>query len=704
MSIQDRIYDLIHSEGPMSREELYRRFKVNRGIKKDFNQLLKKMTKEGTLILNDKKEFTTVDDSNLILGTIQGNTKGFGFLIPEDSSLEDIYIHESKLNSAMDGDKVLVQEIPHKFREGSVEGVVKKIVERANEQVVGVYEDAKDYGFVIPDSSRLIQDIYIPKKKRRRARNGQKVVVKIEKWPKGNRKPEGKIIKILGYPDEKDVDVLSIAYSMGLPMKFNKEVKAEATQLPTSILESQLAHRKDMRDWLTVTIDGPDAKDLDDAISLEIVNGEYYRLGVHIADVAEYVKEDTAIDKEAYLRGNSVYLINEVIPMLPRELSNGICSLNEGEDRLTLSVIADLDFSGRLLSYEIAEGVIHTDRRLSYPEVSDYLEDGIDHPSLEGLHEMLEHMEKLSKALRHSREERGNINFDFDEPLITIDSEGVPIDIQVEDRRVANEIIEDFMLLANETVAERYHHKDVPFLYRVHEEPSEEKLKELNIIIRPFGYKLDLTEDVTPGKIQALMKEISGKDEEVLISTVTLRSMQKAHYSESSLGHFGLAAKYYCHFTAPIRRYNDLIVHRIIKKDLRHKYRGRVLGKYERALPEIAKHVSNTERIAQETERKVQDVKIAQYMKERIGEIYPAKVSGVTSFGIFAQLDNTVEGLISYGSMTDDHYYFDEENYKAIGDRSQKTYSMGQKVKIEVVGADPITGKVDFVFVGDEDE
>lgn len=704
MSNQDRICELISREGPMSREELYRRFKVNRGIKRDFNQLLKRLTKEGRLVLNDKNQYTTADESDLILGTIQGNTKGFGFLIPEDPSIEDIYIHESKLNTAMDGDKVLVKEVPHKFRKESVEGVVTKVLERANKQVVGIYEDAKDCGFVIPDSARMIQDIYIPKKKRRRARNGQKVVVKIEKWPMGNKKPEGKIVKILGYPDEKDVDVLSIAYSMGLPMEFSREVMAEATRVPTKANSGQLARRKDMRDWLTVTIDGPDAKDLDDAISLDILDNGNYQLGVHIADVAEYVKEDSAIDKEAYLRGNSVYLINEVIPMLPRELSNGICSLNEGEDRLTMSLIAEVDPQGRLHDYELVEGIIKTGRRLSYPEVSDYLEDGTDHPSLEGLHDMLDHMEILSKAIRKRRQERGNINFDFDEPLITIDEDGVPIDIQVEDRRVANEIIEDFMLLANETVAERYHRKDVPFLYRVHEEPSEEKLKELNIIMRPFGYKLDLSEDVTPRQIQALTEAIEGKDEEALISTVILRSMQKAHYSESSLGHFGLAARYYAHFTAPIRRYNDLIVHRIIKLDLKNKYRGRVLGKYERKLPQIAKHISNTERQAQEAERKVQDVKIAQYMKDRIGEVYPAKVSGITNFGIFAQLDNTIEGLISYAAMTDDHYVFDEENYKAVGKSRGKVYTMGQKVKVEVTGANPIMGKVDFIFVGDDHE
>ena len=703
MSIQTRILQLIKQDGPMTREQIFTRLKVNENIRKDFKVLLKNMTKDGQLYRDNKKFYHLAEESGLIKGTIQGNEKGFAFLIPDNEELEDIYIHGTKMNSALHGDKVLVKLRDMREGDKRLEGIVDSVLERSTKTIVGVYDDARKFGFVKPDESRMSTDIYVPKKKSLGAKEGQKVVVEIEKYPTPSRKPEGKIIEILGYPDEKGVDVMSIAYALGLPVDFSQETLEEARAIPDTVSANSIKAREDLRGLVTFTIDGADSKDFDDAISVEVMEGNKYRVWIHIADVAEYVRENSYIDREARQRGNSVYLLNKVIPMLPKELSNGICSLNEGVDRLTLSLSVDLDKAGNVLKHQAYEAVIRSNRRLVYTHVSNFLEDQSQvHPSLEGLEEDLLLMRDLAMALKAKRQARGNIDFSFDEPHIELDEEGRPVSITIEDRRIANELIEEFMLLANETIAEEYYKKKLPFLYRIHEEPNMEKLETLNQIIRPFGYHLNLTKDVSPKDIQFITEKIKGKDEEALINTMILRSMQKARYSADLDMHFGLAATFYSHFTSPIRRYSDLTIHRVIKADLNKILNARLKDRYAASFPEIADHVSATEKHAQEAERKVMDVKMAQYMFARIGQEFDAKISGITSFGIFASLDNTIEGLISYTAM-EDFYFFDESSYQAVGEKTGNVFKMGDKVRIKVVGADPIKGRIDFSLVGDKD-
>lgn len=704
MSLETKIQDLIRQDGPMGlngiRKRLRNKGKSKKEDKDRIKACLKQMESEGILIRREDKAYELVEDSDLILGHIQGNEKGFGFLIPDDPEMEDIYIHGTKMNSAMDGDRVLVQLRPIREDDKGLEGIVVRVLERANQTLVGTFQDVDRFGFVVPDESKISTDIYIPKKMMAGAKNRQKVLVEIDKWPTKNKKPEGRVVDVLGYPDERGVDILSIALGQGLETEFPQEVLLEAEAIPEVVTETQIAGREDLRHWRTVTIDGADSKDFDDAVSIKKLNNGNYRLGVHIADVAEYVREQTPMDREAHERGNSVYLISEVIPMLPEEVSNGICSLNEGQDRLTLSVIMDVDSQGQVVKHRITEAVIKSKARLVYTHVSDFIENKTNHPSIKGLEEDLQAMEDLARTLQKKRRERGSIDFDFKEPYIILDEDGHPTDIQVEDRRIANEIIEEFMILTNETVAAHYHKREAPFIYRIHEEPDEAKIEELNMVIRPFGHRIKMTEDLEPGVLQALLDRVKGNDEAELVNTLVLRSMQKARYSSSWDIHFGLASKDYAHFTAPIRRYSDLVVHRIIKADLGGVLKGKLAKRYEASLPDIASHVSKTEKLAQETERKVMDVKMAQYMLDHMYEDYEGKVSGLTSFGIFVALENTIEGLISFQAM-DGYYEFDPDRYQVLGPDRKPAFRMGQRVKVRVVGADPTKGTVDFALQGD---
>lgn len=545
-------------------------------------------------------------------------------------------------------------------------------------------------------------DIYIPKKKINGARNGQKVVVKIEKWPEENKKPEGRIIEILGYPEDPHVDIMSVAASLDLPMEFNKAAISEAKSLPQEVSVDEIKGRRDFRDLTTFTIDGADSKDFDDAISLEISKKGNYILGVHIADVAHYVQELGAIDEEAFKRGNSVYLLNKVIPMIPFELSNGICSLNEGVDRLTLSVIVEINKSGDVVKHEICESVINSNRRLVYEDVSDYLEKNIVHESLVGLEKILDNMYELSQILQKKREEGGAIDFDIPEVIIEVDERGWPQNIHKRDRRSANKLIEDFMLTANVCVAREYFFKHIPFLYRIHERPKEDKISELNAYLRPLGYMINFDGKVEPKDVQKVLERAKGTKEEMFISTMTLRSMTKARYSEINDIHFGLAFDYYSHFTSPIRRYADLTIHRIIKRHLKGTLSKGIIKNLKLVLPEIAEQVSRTEKIAQDAERQVEDIKMAEYMSERIGERYTGRVSSITSFGIFVELDNLIEGLISYRSM-ESYYEFDVDNYKAIDNETKDEFHIGDEVKIEVINVDLSMGNIDFKLIGDED-
>ncbi|MDU1176793.1 MAG: ribonuclease R [Peptoniphilus harei] len=699
--IKEKILELIEKSKPRTKDELARLFKIKSKKKKEFNRILEELEDEGLIFMDHRKKYRFVDNDKFFFGKLQTNAKGFGFLISENLD-EDIYISKNNLNSALNGDEVIVR----RYRESSgdkPEGKVLSIVRRVNTKFVGVFQNKRDFGFVVSDESKMAMDIYVPKKKFNGAKNGQKVVVKIEKWPEANKKPEGRIVEVLGYPDDPDVDILSVAAGLDLPMEFPKAALSEAKALPQKVREEDLKGRRDLRELTTFTIDGADSKDFDDAISLEVAKNGNYILGVHIADVSHYVEEYSPIDEEAFKRGNSVYLLNKVIPMLPFELSNGICSLNEGVDRLTLSVLAEIDKKGEVVKYDILESVINSKRRLVYENVSDYLEKNISHPSLKGLEKTLDKMYELAKILEDKREKGGAIDFDIPEVIIRVDEEGWPQNIHKRDRRTANKLIEDFMLMANVCVAKEYYFKKIPFLYRIHERPKDEKISELNSYLRPLGYMINFDEKVEPRDVQKLLEKVKGSKEEMFVSTMTLRSMAKARYSEVNDIHFGLAFDHYSHFTSPIRRYADLTIHRIIKKKIEGKLSKGDITNLKAILPDIAEQVSKTEKVAQEAERQVEDIKMAEYMSERIGEVYKGRISSITNFGMFVELDNLIEGLVGYRTM-DGYYEFDQDNYRAIDYRTKKEFHIGDNVTIKVVNVDLNMGNIDFKMVGDEDE
>lgn len=702
MGIKANIIDFMEEKlyKPMLKEELAAQFGIKGKEIKEFYKVLDEMEKEGVIIQTKTGRYGLVSKMNLVVGKLEGNEKGFAFLIPDDKEKEDIFIPAEGTNGAMDGDRVVVKIINSGIVDKRDEGEVIKILKRANKTIVGTYEDSKNFGFVIPDNSKIFYDVFVPKEHKNGAKTNQKVVVEITRWPEKRRNPEGKIVDILGYVGEKGVDILSIIKEYKLPEKFPDKVKKQAQQIGETISEEELKNRVDLRHLNTFTIDGPDAKDFDDAVSIEKI-GDNYRLGVHIADVSYYVKENTPLDKEAFKRGNSVYLIDRVIPMLPEELSNGICSLKPNEDRLTLSVFMEIDQKGNVLNHQVVEGVIRSKARLIYDDVSDLLEKGDDR-AFKGMDEIvrdLKLMEELSHILNERRERRGSIDFDFPEARIILDENGKPVDIVKEDRRIANRMIEEFMLICNETIAEEMYWAQVPFLYRIHQEPDEDKISGLNKFLHNFGYMLKGSQEIHPKELQKITKEVKGKKEETLINTMILRSLKKARYSSEHDIHFGLAAKYYSHFTAPIRRYPDLQIHRIVKKFHKGGLSPRELDKLEFRLPKIADHTSETERIAEEVEREVDDLKMTEYMAERIGNIYEGMVSSLTSYGMYVQLENTIEGLVHFENMIDDYYEFDEENYYVIGKHTGKKYRLGDIVKVKVIDANLIRRTIDFMLV-----
>ena len=685
---------------PMLKEELAIKFGLEGKEINAFYRVLEEMEKEGIVIKTRNDRYGLVHRMNLIVGKLEGNEKGFGFLVPDDKEKEDIFIPAEEMNGAIHGDRVVVRIISKGIMDKKDEGEVIRILERTNKTIVGTYESSKNFGFVIPDDSRIAYDIFIPKNHANGAKTNQKVVVEITRWPEKRRNPEGKIVDILGYVGEKGVDILSIIKQYKLPEEFPEKVQDQAKRIGQRVNEEDIKNRVDLRDLNTFTIDGADAKDLDDAVSIEKV-GENYRLGVHIADVSHYVPERSPLDKEAYKRGNSVYLVDRVIPMLPKELSNGICSLNPNVDRLTLSVFMEIDSNGNVVDHELVEGVIRSKARLVYDDVSDLLEND-NYEAFDKLDKVVEDlklMEELCHILSEKRERRGSIDFDFPEARIILDEDGIPVDIVKEDRRIANRMIEEFMLVCNETVAEYMYWSEMPFLYRIHEEPDMEKINSFNKFVHNFGYMIKGTQEVHPKELQRLTKEVKGKKEETLINTLLLRSLKKARYSSEPDIHFGLAAKYYSHYTAPIRRYPDLQIHRILKSFYKGKLNSQEQAKLEAILPKVAEHTSITERTAEEAERAVDDLKVAEFMSKRIGNIYEGIVSSLTHFGMYVQLENTVEGLVHFSNMLDDYYEFDENNYHIIGEFTRKQYKLGDIVKIKVVKADLVKRTVDFMLL-----
>lgn len=702
MNIRDAIVKFMESREyrPMLREELSIHFEIDKSESKEFFKVLEGLEKDGILVRNQNNRYGLLNSDYLVVGKLEGHEKGFGFVMSKDKEREDIFITAENMNGAMNGDTVIANILKKSQAGKREEGEIIRILERGNKYLVGTFEDNKNFGFLIPDDQKISYDVFIPKAYTMGAKDQQKVVIEITKWPEARRNPEGKVLEVLGFLSDPGTDILSIIRQFNLPEVFPENVQEQANNVADSINEKDLEGRTDLRQLKTFTIDGADAKDLDDAISIKKLDNGNYELGVHIADVAQYVKDGTPMDKEALERGNSVYLIDRVIPMLPKELSNGICSLNPNVDRLTLSVIMEINKTGSVVNHQILETVINSSHRLVYDDVSDYLEDD-DNAAKEKLKDLLVElklMEELMHILYKKRDTRGSIDFDFPETEIILDKQGKPIEIKKAERRIANRLIEEFMLVTNETVAEEYFWAEVPFLYRIHEDPNPEKLVAFANFIHNFGYQLK-GKEIHPKELQLLIEEIKGKKEELVISTLLLRSLRKAVYSSTPDTHFGLASKYYSHFTAPIRRYPDLVIHRIIKEFIKGKLSLGKQDMLEKTLPEIAEHTSMTERRADEAEREVSDLKKAQYMMDKIGEEFKGIISSLTNFGIFVQLENTIEGLVHFSNMLDDYYHFDEEKFHIIGERSNRLYKLGDEVTIKVIGVDISKRNIDFQIV-----
>lgn len=693
-----KIYELICNDlyVPMKLKEMALLLQIPREEREELKEVLEVLMSEGKIEVSNRGKYSRVNSGGDTLTGIYSSTgKGFGFVTVEGME-QDLYIPEASSKGAMHKDTVQVVIKPEQNGKRQ-EGTVVKILSHGIKEVVGTFEKKKNFGFVLVDNTKYSKDIYIPLERSKGAITGHKVVVEITDFGSKNKKPEGKVREIIGHINDPGTDILAIVKGFQLPVEFPDEVMKLIEQIPDTVTSEDIAGRMDIRDWQTVTIDGEDAKDLDDAITLS-KEGERYKLGVHIADVTNYVREGSALDKEALKRGTSVYLVDRVIPMLPHKLSNGICSLNAGVDRLALSCIMEIDAKGNVVGHKIAETVINVDRRMSYTSVKKILEDKDTQEikEYESLVPMFQLMEELAAILKGKRKSRGSIDFDFPESKIILDKKGQPVEIKPYDRNVATRIIEDFMLIANETVAQDYFWQELPFVYRTHDNPDPEKVMKLSTFIHNFGYAIKLKDEIHPKELQKLLDKIEGTAQEVLISRLTLRSMKQAKYTTQCTGHFGLATQYYCHFTSPIRRYPDLQIHRIIKETLRGNMTAKRISHYEHILPEVARQSSDTERRADEAERETEKLKKAQYMRQHIGEVFEGVISSITSWGMYVELPNTVEGMVHVTSLKDDYYYYDQEHYEMKAEHINRTYKLGQKLTIKVVGIDMLQKSVDF--------
>lgn len=691
------IYDFICDEFyvPMKIKEFAILLQVPKEERGELKKILDSLEAEGKIRVSKKGKYVKGEAKSLV-GTYQAHQRGFGFVTVEGED-EDIFISEDDINGAFHGDsvEVVIKSAPEGKRR---EGKITKILSHGTTRLVGYFQRNKNFGFVIPDNIKFSQDVFVPLERSKGAVTGHKVVVELTSYGRVGKKPEGKVVEIIGHINEPGTDIMSIVKDFDLPVEFPEKVMNQAERVGDKIIPADMAGRMDIRDWDMVTIDGEDAKDLDDAISIRR-DGNNYLLGVHIADVANYVQENSALDREAYKRGTSVYLADRVIPMLPHALSNGICSLNEGEDRLALSCIMTITPKGEVIDHKIAETVICVNRRMTYTSVKKILEEN-DEQEIEKYKEfypMFQLMEELAGILRGKRKKRGSIDFDFPETKMILDENGKPLELKPYDRNVATKIIEDFMLIANETVAEDYFWQEIPFVYRTHETPDEEKIKKLAIFINNFGHSLHIANNaVRPKEVQKLLTKVEGTPEEMLISRLALCSMKQAKYTPDNTGHFGLAAPYYCHFTSPIRRYPDLQIHRIIKENIRGRMNANRREHYEGMLTEVAKHSSEMERRAEEAERETIKLKKAEYMEDRIGQVFEGVISSITKWGMYVELSNTIEGLIHVTNMYDDHYNYYEERYEMVGEHTNKVYKLGQTVNVRVLGVDKLQRTIDF--------
>ena len=691
---------------PMKEKELAAFMQVRPEEREELKTILNELLMEGRLQISKRGKYSKGEEGGGLVGTFISHPKGFGFVEIEGRS-EDLYIPESGVNGAFHQDQVQVELLKGQGGRRQ-EARIVKILSHGLTKVVGTYQKSKSFGFVIPDLEKISTDIYIPAEGSKGAVNGHKVVVELTDYGDDKHKPEGRITEILGHVNDPGVDILSIVKGYDLPVEFEEKLLNQAERVGKPVSEADMAGRRDLRSLQMVTIDGEDAKDLDDAVSLTR-EGENYCLGVHIADVSNYVQENSALDREALNRGTSVYLVDRVIPMLPHTLSNGICSLNQGEDRLALSCLMKVNKKGEVVSYEIAETVICVDRRMSYTAVRKILEEG--DPELiqeyEELVPMFQDMQELAAILRKKRRQRGSIDFDFPESKIILDQKGNPVSIEPYERNVATDLIEDFMLLANETVAQHFYWMEVPFLYRTHETPDAEKIEKLATFIHNFGYHIKIKtsdHEVHPKEIQKLLASIEGTEEEALIARLALRSMKQAKYSVECTGHFGLACACYCHFTSPIRRYPDLQIHRIIKEQLRGRLMEKRIDHYKEILPEVARQTSRLERRADEAERETDKLKKVQYMKHHIGETLEGIISGITAWGIYVELPNTVEGMIHVARLTGDYYYYKEETFEMVGRDTGRCFKLGQRLKVFVDSVDMVSKSVDFLLAEDDME
>ncbi|MGE7660375.1 ribonuclease R [Peribacillus sp. NPDC097197] len=690
---------------PLTVQELEEALKIEDSADfKNFVKALVKMEEKGLVVRTRSNRYGLPQKMNLFRGKLTGHAKGFAFVTPEDNpGMDDIFIPPNETGTAMHGDIVMVR-VSSETSGSRQEGTVIRILERGIKQVVGTYSESKSFGFVIPDDKKIANDIFIPQHASHGAVEGHKVVVKLTSYPEGRVSAEGEVIEILGHKNDPGVDILSVIHKYGLPMEFPEDVMEQANAVSDTIKESEIGNRRDLRNEVLVTIDGADAKDLDDAVGVTKLENGNYKLGVHIADVSHYVTEGSPIDKEALERGTSVYLVDRVIPMIPHRLSNGICSLNPQVDRFTLSCEMEITPDGEVVSHDIFDSVIKTAERMTYGNVNKILveKDEEQMERYESLVPMFQNMEQLAAILRKKRMNRGAIDFDFNEARVIVDEEGHPTDVVLRERSVAEKLIEEFMLAANETVAEHFNRLDVPFIYRIHEDPKPEKLQRFFEFITNFGYIVrGSANDVHPKALQDIIEAVAGKPEETVISTVMLRSMQQAKYDPESLGHFGLSAEFYTHFTSPIRRYPDLIVHRLIRTYLiEGKLDEATKEKWNAILPDIADHTSKRERRSVDAERETDDLKKAEYMLDKIGEEYTGIIGSVTNFGMFVELPNTIEGLVHVSFMTDDYYRFDERQLAMIGERTGKVFRIGDEIDIRVSNVNKEERAIDFEIIG----
>jgi ribonuclease R len=703
--LRQRVLDLIHdpSYKPLKRDELAKIFVEHRDDKKEFYRLLDQMNEKGDLFINTRKKVASLEAFDLRRGTYKGTKSRFGFLVSNKQDFEDVFIDGDSRKGAFNGDEVLVKITKPAKGNNKAEGLVVRIIKRAKQDLVGLFVSNGSFGFVIVDDKKFDMDIFIPKNYFSGAKNNDKVVCRVTEWStEEDKKPEGKIIEVLGQKGDRYVEIDSIVRAHGLVEGFNPKVTNQVDNIPDHVLDEEIGGREDLRDQLIYTIDGDDSKDFDDAICVDLLDNGNYRLGVHIADVTHYVTENSPLDREALKRATSVYLVDKVIPMLPKKLSNGICSLNPMVDRLSLSCIMEVEpKNGKVVKYDIAKSVIRSKARLTYHEVSEILEN--NDPDLTAKYadflESFKNAGDLAEILRKRRFKRGAIDFDFPESKIQLDSQGIPINIVPYERRTSNKLIEEFMLLANETIAEHYYWLKYPFVYRIHEEPDLEKILTLRNFVQARGYSMRIgRSEVRPSDLQDVLNKIEDKETKQAIGTIMLRSLKQAKYAPSCEGHFGLAAKYYCHFTSPIRRYPDLQIHRIIKENLDGRFNDKRRAHYEAILESVANQSSIQERKAVDAERDVDDYYKAVYMEDKIGQKFEGHISSITSFGIFVELDNGIEGLIRLSTLKDMYEYIESASI-LVGQRTGRTFMLGQKVEVELVKVNVDAREIDFEMI-----